>query len=179
MCSASDVDRPWADRAETEYTVVPLPSSFLTLPLGWTDLAHSEEALRVAQANEALESLRADIGHKSYLYRANRGLATGKRERTRGYDAINSVERSMRLNAQKYKLARWSLEHLGALNRYTQFQPLLREHTKGVTAIYDPNKPGQRTDDLSWIWKMNVKGDSEAYDYLHEGASIDNVSSRE
>ncbi|KAJ2921882.1 hypothetical protein H1R20_g15212, partial [Candolleomyces eurysporus] len=150
-CFAREKDRPWEDGKQVEYAVVPLPSSFDNVPSGWDPLIKKEIDLRVAQANEALENLRSDIVNKSYLYRANRGLAKGKRERTRGYDTINLVETSMQLNAQRYKLAKWALKRLAA-----------------VTAIYDPNKPGLRTDDLSWIWRLNVKKDSETHDQLEE-----------
>jgi hypothetical protein len=107
-----------------ELSIVPLPSSFEVLPEGWSSIAKKEEELRVAQANEALEFLRADIGHKSYLYHANRSLANSKRERTHGYDSINAIEQSMCLNAQKYQLAQWALGRLGMAGNYPQFLPL-------------------------------------------------------
>jgi hypothetical protein len=170
-CMAQEEPRSWEDNQKAEYAVVPLPSSFDKLPVGWEVLAKREEVLRVAQANEALEALRSDIANKSYLYRSNQNLAQGKRERTRGYDAINSVEKSMRINGQRYKLATWALSRLGASDNYPQFQPLTRMDTKAVTAIYNPNKPGLRTDDLSWIWKFSTLKDSEPGDRLLEGKS--------
>ncbi|RXW11360.1 hypothetical protein EST38_g14495 [Candolleomyces aberdarensis] len=166
--SAMDLYNAKNSKEDVELSIIPLPSSFDVLPDGWMDLAQTEEELRVAQANEALELLRSDIGHKSYLYRANRALANGKRERTRGYDSINAVERSMRINAQKYRLALWALERLSVATKYPQFQALVREDTKAVTAIYDPNKPGLRTDIMSWIWKINIKEDSETHNYLDD-----------
>jgi hypothetical protein len=169
-CIAQEQVRPWEDNRNAEYAVVPLPSSLDKLPPGWQVLAKREEDLRVAQANEAVEALRSDIANKSYLYRANRSLAQGKRERTRGYDTINSVESLMRINGQRYKLATWALSRLGASEKYPQFQILTRTDTKAVTAIYEPNKPGQRTDDLSWIWKLSVTKDPHSTsDRLLEG----------
>ncbi|KAJ2912055.1 hypothetical protein MD484_g8358, partial [Candolleomyces efflorescens] len=155
-CLAQEKVRPSDHQSAAEYAVVPLPSSLDTLPPGWNVLAKREEDLRVAQANEALEDLRSDIANKSYLYRANRSLAQGKRERTRGYDAINTVEGSMRMNGQRYRLAVWALKRLGVSEKYPHFRNLTRADTKAVTAIYEPNKPGLRTDDLSWIWKLEV-----------------------
>jgi hypothetical protein len=171
-CSVAEGARSQNDGEQAEHAIVLLPSSFATLPEGWDGLAHREESLRVAQANEALEAVRSDIGNKSYLYRANRSLATGKRERTRGYDAINGVERSMRINAQRYKIARWALHRLAKVDKYPQFQVLSSADTRAVTAIYDSNMPGLRTDDLSWIWKMNVQKDTEAHSRLEESTYI-------
>ncbi|KAF5319975.1 hypothetical protein D9611_011068 [Ephemerocybe angulata] len=154
--------------SEAELSPVPLPSGFKQLPDGWAEVAEKEEVLRVAQAEEALEALRNDIVRKSRLYRANRGLAVGKRERTRGYDAINEVERSMRYHVKRYNSAFWALNQLGVADRYPRFEELTREHTIAVTTVYDPNKAGARDEELSWIWHLNVQGDSENSAYIEE-----------
>ncbi|KAF5341217.1 hypothetical protein D9611_005928 [Ephemerocybe angulata] len=154
--------------SEVELSALPLPSAFLQLPDGWEAVAEKEEALRVAQAEEALEALRNDIVQKSRLYRANRGLAVGKRERTRGYDAINEVERSMRYHVKRYNSALWALEQLGVVDRYPRFEELTRAHTTAVTSVYDPNQPGSRDEELSWIWHLNVEGDSDNSAYIEE-----------
>ncbi|KAF5338268.1 hypothetical protein D9611_014611 [Ephemerocybe angulata] len=153
--------------SEVELSALPLPSAFLQLPDGWEEVAEKEEALRVAQAEEALEALRNDIVEKSRLYRANRGLAVGKRERTRGYDAINEVERSMRYHVKRYNSALWALGELGVADRYPRFEELTRAHTIAVSSVYDPNKPGSRDEELSWIWHLNV-GDSDNSVYMEE-----------
>lgn len=141
------------DESDVEVSPIPLPSSFDARPAGWVRVSNLEEELRVAQAEEALEALRVDISHKSFLYLENRDWATGKRERTRGYDRINAVEANMRLHIKKYECARWALGRLGVGGKYPQFLPLTRADTKAVTAVFNPNKRGERNAGMSWIWR--------------------------
>ncbi|KAJ3503219.1 hypothetical protein NMY22_g18324 [Coprinellus aureogranulatus] len=148
-------DGPLAD-SDQELTPLPLPSSFDRKPHGWDRVCNLEEELRVAQANEALEEVRLDIGHKSFLYLENREWSTGKRERTRGYDRINAVESNLRSHIKKYESARWALHRLGLASRYPQFHPLTRADTRAVTAVYNPNKRGDRNAGMSWIWRRHV-----------------------
>lgn len=151
------------DDTLAELDPVPLPSSFDKLPVALNRAAGLEKELRVAQAEEALEGLRVDIGHKSFLYLENRDWATGKRERTRGYDRINAVEASMRGRIRKYECARWALTRLGVASEYPQFQPISRADTKAVTAVYDPNKRGDRNAGMSWIWRRyRIEGGSDS-----------------
>lgn len=151
-----------------EFSPLPLPSSFDKIPEGWESLAAKEEKLRVAQANEALESLRWAIAEKSRLYRASRRFA-GKRHKTRAFDAVSEVDKRIRFQMKRYKLATMSLRGLGVSNQYPQFQSLTRAHVGGVTAVYDPNKSGERNKGLSWIWHIDVKGDSSNSKYLEDG----------
>ena len=162
-----------------EFTPVPLPSSFSQVPSGWKRVASLEQEMRVAQADEALEALRVAIGHKSFLYLENRDWATGKRERTRGYDRINAVEDNMRKHIKIYKSARWALIRLGLEDTYPQFRPLTRADTKAVTAVYNPNKRGDRNAGASWIWRRNAAVDDgnespgpDNGDYMDEGAVV-------
>lgn len=170
------------DDSLLELSAVALPSAFDTLPYGWVGVKNIEEALRVAQANEALEALRVDIGHKSFLYLENRDWATGKRERTRGYDRINAVEQNMRSHLKRYESARWALHRLGVAHDYPQFLPITRADTRAVTAVYNPNKRGDRNAGMSWIWRGSGTVEGEIGDetgpkednaYLKEGGFFD------
>ncbi|KAF6741412.1 hypothetical protein DFP72DRAFT_757635, partial [Ephemerocybe angulata] len=157
----------WAE-AEDELSPIPLPSGLDEIPEGWESVVEKETVFRVTQANEALESIRSQVAHKSYLYRANRGLAVAKRERTRGYDAIKAVDAKLRFNMKRYHLARWALDRLGCLEQHPEFQPLTRSHTKAVTTIYDPNMPDQKNDEPSWIWTVVLGVDTTSDSYVEE-----------
>ena len=156
------------DPTTDEFSALPLPSSFKNLPNGWSKVAKIEERLRVAQAEEALDDLRGDIGHKSYLYRAKKAASSSTKGVTRSFDEINRVEASMRQHIKRYESARWAMEQLGVSDKYPRFRTISRGDTKAVTAVYDPNRAGERDAELSWIWKIHLKGDSANKDYLEE-----------
>ena len=81
---------------------IPLPSSFDNVPSSMSSALRKEISLRIAQANDALEGVRSDIGHKSFLYRSNIRLADGKKQRSRGYAAVKSTDKSMRHHIRMY-----------------------------------------------------------------------------
>ncbi|EFI26719.1 hypothetical protein CC1G_15640 [Coprinopsis cinerea okayama7 len=161
---------------QIEDVKIPLPSSASTIEsvgsfsLQGLRLAQEKELkLRIAQADDALEAVRVEIGHKSYLYRSNIRLAEGKKQKTRGYTAVKSVNRSIRDHVRSYNQARWAMHRLGADDtlklRYRAIKP---EDTRAVTAIYKPNARGERNKPLPWIWNMDVAGDSTKSEYLEE-----------
>lgn len=156
-----------------ESMTLPLPSSVQTRPEIWDILVTREEKLRVAQANEALQDLRIEIAKKSAMYRSNDELALGKRERLRNFDAINTVERTMRELVKCYEEANWALRGLGVKNKYPYFKVIQRSDLKAVTSVYAPNAPGQRNEGLSWIWTTalghaNGPGNAQHKDYMSE-----------
>ncbi|KAG2005829.1 hypothetical protein CC2G_002197 [Coprinopsis cinerea AmutBmut pab1-1] len=154
---------------EPEDVEIPLPSSFVDLPHTLGSAAAKELKLRIAQADDALESVRIEIGHKSYLYRSNIRLANGKQQRLRGYSAVKAVDKSMRLYIKAYNRARWALGRLGAEEETRQrYKEVKREDTRAITAVYEPNARNQRNVALSWIWTMDVEGDSANSEYLEE-----------
>ncbi|TEB28894.1 hypothetical protein FA13DRAFT_1632868 [Coprinellus micaceus] len=150
------------------YATLPLPSSTDLLPKGWDHLKSIEEKLREAQATEILEALREEVGFKSCLYRENRQFTEEKRERTRMYDAINKVDRTIRYHSRRYIQCRWAMGRLGMLAKYPQFEVLTRDHVRPVTAVFQPNARGQRDISLSWIWTYRTKGGKGTKAYLKE-----------
>lgn len=136
---------------EIEDVPIPLPSTASDLPARWKSEIAKEERLRVAQAHEALDSLRSHIAHKSYLYRGNKKLASGKRGRKTVYGQINTIESSMRLECKRYSLARAALLNLNVLHKHSELQELTNADTKAVITVWDPNARGQRDKGLSWI----------------------------
>ncbi|KAG2017263.1 hypothetical protein CC2G_006788 [Coprinopsis cinerea AmutBmut pab1-1] len=164
-----DEDNPFTDVPDPEDLDIPLPSSFDRLPALMKSASRKEIKLRVAQANDALEAIRTEIGHKSYLYRSNIRLADGKKQKTRGYAAVKAANQAIRLSIRVYEQARWALQRLGATtDTLARFKPIVKEDTRAITAIYRPNEPGQTKSRLSWIWGVDVQGDSSNSPYLEE-----------
>lgn len=130
---------------------------------------NKEIKLRIAQAEEALEGIRHEIGHKSYLYRKDIRLAESTAQKTRGYSAVHAADRSLKQHLRVYEQAKWALKKLGAAKTVLQrFQDILPEHTVALTSIYKPNDRGHRSDCLPWFWKMDVAGDSMTSEYMDE-----------
>ncbi|EAU88973.2 hypothetical protein CC1G_10669 [Coprinopsis cinerea okayama7 len=165
-------DNPFSlSQNEMEDVKLPLPSSLSTSSTATSIASASEKELklRIAQADDALENIRTEVGHKSYLYRSNIRLAEGKKQKTRGYTAVKLVNNSLRDHIKVYNQARWAMRRLGAdtttLLHYRAIKP---DDIRAVTAIYQPNARGQRNKSLSWIWNLNVSGDSQKSEYLEE-----------
>ena len=139
------------------------------LPICLNDARRKEIQLRIAQAEEALEGICHEIGHKSYLYRKDIRLAESTSQKTRGYAAVHAADRNLKQHLRVYEQAKWALQKLGAVKSVLQrFQVILPEHVVALTAIYKPNDSGHRNDSLPWFWKMNVAGDSSTSEYMEE-----------
>ena len=122
--------------SDVEHAIVPLPSSFDTCLGGWSHVETVEEQLHVGQAHEALEALRVEITHKLYLYQPNWGAASaGKKAKTRGYNAIQNVDKGICFHVKWYDAAVWALDRLDMRQKYLMFEEIKPEHTKAVANI--------------------------------------------
>jgi hypothetical protein len=171
LSDTEDEDNPFSlSLNNAEDVALALPSSFPFLLPDSMHVAHSTELkLRVAQADEALESIRSEIGHKLFLFRSNIRLAEVKKKRLRGYAAVAAVDKSMRIHIRIYHQAVWAMGRLDApqptLNLYPR---LTREDTQAITAVYKPNVAGERNKPLSWIWTAQGQHNSSNSPYLEE-----------
>ena len=160
---------PSIPRGNVEKLEVLLPSTFPDpLPVELRPVRVTELKLRTAQADEALEGIRREICHKSYIYRTNVRLIANKKSKLRGYAALHVADRALRQHIRIYKQARWSLQRLGAsevdLNR---FRELTDNNMQPLKSIYLPNARGQSTVAVPWIWKVHVAEGAES-EYLGE-----------
>ena len=77
------------DSAETFHRPVALPSQICGNVPSELKAAFADEAeLRVGEANDALQAIRAEIGYKSYLYRKQIRPYKGKNQKMRGWDNV-------------------------------------------------------------------------------------------
>jgi hypothetical protein len=146
-----------------------LPSTFPgPLPIELRVAKVAELKLRTAQAEEALEGIRREICHKSYIYRTNIRLVANKKGKIRGYAALHAADRSLRQHIRIYKQARWSLQRLAASAvDLSRFRELTDDDLQPLKSIYKPNARGQSTVALPWIWKVHVAEGCES-EYLDE-----------
>ena len=160
---------PVIPRGDVEKMELLLPSTFPgELAQELQAAAKKEIELRIAQAQEALEGVRREICHKSYIYRADVRLATNKKGKTRGYAALHSADHNLRHHIRVYRLAKWSLEHLNVpLAELSQFKELLETDIQPLKAIYKPNASGESMVPVPWIWKISIVEGTDS-EYLNE-----------
>lgn len=183
-----DVDDPFVDnnsndKADDEeipqQTVHPeklkirMPSSIFASvphkPRAFLRLAEQEKQLRVGEANEAIQNLRLDIGHKSLLFSTKIREARGTHSRTRAWDNIHGVNYKVKVHAADYRLARASLVMLASSEDIlTKYRTLINTDLRLPGDITDPNRFNQRSDTLPWIWKLVEPGDEVHNNWMQE-----------
>ncbi|EFI27308.1 hypothetical protein CC1G_14780 [Coprinopsis cinerea okayama7 len=169
------------DRVEAEYRACPLPSSLSPIPTTLTDAVNKEKELRVAQAENHLESIRSKVSRKSYLYRNNLRHSNTKVAKTRARETIAVAERELKHHCRVYEQARWALGRLHVpqevLARFQKINP--RIDLRVNTAIADPNARGQSSETLSWIWKTATELVGDRDQYLVELYRVNWLQARE
>ncbi|KIK76542.1 hypothetical protein PAXRUDRAFT_169612 [Paxillus rubicundulus Ve08.2h10] len=136
-----------------------LPSS-VGGPAAWElvfgNLVEEEIQLRIGQANECLERLRTDLGHKSILYRQNFCSSSSVCTDTRSKKEIQRLIFKINKNVRGYNRAQKALQNLGAfpdvLGRFKLILPADLSVNKEVT---EENRFGQGSDRLAWFWHVS------------------------
>lgn len=161
------------DTEPPEKYKLPLPSMFSPsdradkgIP---DDLVELEMKLRVGQANENLHNIRICISQKSFLFRNRvRQAKNSQQRKTRAWSEVTTVDGNLQQSARIYNQCRQALLSLDAdedlLNKY---QVLRHADLKASTAIMGDNIIGNRSPVLSWLWKVDARGDAED-DWLQE-----------
>ncbi|KAF5325617.1 hypothetical protein D9611_000333 [Ephemerocybe angulata] len=157
------------DEGLPEYVQLALPSTVKDRPTNWKSVAKKERELRGAQAFDCLEKIRLEVGHKTFLFRANIQLAYGKKERLRGYSAVASSNRAINYLRAVYRQCRWALTELGGSERLLQeLRPLAPTDVKAIVRLYDNSVRNQRNSPPPWIWALKLEGDPNSQRYLEE-----------
>ncbi|KAF7969167.1 hypothetical protein HWV62_28172 [Athelia sp. TMB] len=137
-------------------------------------LPDMELKLRVAQCEEALNTIRSNLHAKQHLIHRRNKHVTGQRKSTRARALVDRLGDKIQAQYRKYTRAREALLELGGLELYAQkFQVLLKEHLTldgeelppdheasrrmnraggGGPRSQKKKKPGDSTKVLSWIW---------------------------
>jgi hypothetical protein len=119
-------------------------------------LADEEVHLRIDQASEALQQLQLSLGLKSALFKHSVALAKSQRTKTRAWRTLNAVDASVRRYAQQYRNAHQALVHLGASSSVMDKLPILKkEDLKMSRDVMEENRVGQRSEHVSWIWRLD------------------------
>lgn len=157
-------------RGDIEKTDIFLPSTCPgILPRQLQNAADVEMTLRISQADNALEIIRREIGHKSFLFRNEIALSTNKQMKTRGYAAVKSSDQELRKYVRIYNQARNAMLVLGGRPEIvSRYEKLTREQLLPLKSIYEPNARGQGKYSLPWFWTLQVASDCDSSEYMDE-----------
>lgn len=119
-------------------------------------LAAEEVDLRVKQASGALQQLRMALGIKSAFIKNRIRGANTQYTKTRAWRAFKLVQAAVMRHTQDYRIAHQALVELGASAAILARFPVLRkEDCKMGGDIEEENRVGQRSDHVSWIWRVD------------------------
>jgi hypothetical protein len=147
-----------SDETNAEDVSILLPSS-----LGWAwcvkhnveGLAEKEAKLRVAQASDAIHSMRFALGFKAALFRTHVRPANTQRTKTRAWDAIHHTDMTVHQHARNYSMAREAyLKIKQAYKDGPELPELSLQDLRINTAILGSAEVGQRNTQLPWIWSF-------------------------
>ncbi|KAI6008944.1 hypothetical protein EDC04DRAFT_2610794 [Pisolithus marmoratus] len=121
--------------------------------LGLHDLLKEERELRIGQANDCLDQLRADLGNKAMLYQQNFRTANSTREGTRTKKEIQKVVARVNKHVRSYQRARQAILRLDPDgNMAEKYQEILPEDLAVSKEVTEENRFGQGTSKLAWFW---------------------------
>jgi hypothetical protein len=153
-----------------------LPSSFgqrFCLDHGLDAMVDQEKELRKAQAHEYLDNLRLALGLKSALFRKMVRTAKSQKTKTRAWGRVHHVNANVKAQARGYRRAREALIRLGVKQeKMNVFQELMAGDLKMSSDIVEENRVGQRSDGLSWIWRVEGGMNSNQNIWIEEGTSL-------
>jgi hypothetical protein len=145
------------EEMESEKMMLQMPSTMkreLCIARGIERLMQMEIELRTAQANDALQEIRDELGHKYWLYKEKQQQGrVGQKSSTRSWDALKKCGGAIDQHVQEYKLAFKALQQLNATG---QFQVIKKRHLKLSADITDAKRFNQSHDKLPWIWKTRT-----------------------
>ncbi|PCH41849.1 hypothetical protein WOLCODRAFT_151882 [Wolfiporia cocos MD-104 SS10] len=158
--------------AKPEESCLSLPSQLGASAIerrGWGHITEVELQLWQGQANNALHEIRVAIRHKSFLFQNRVRPFNSQQTKTRTWGEVQVVAKMVARHAWVYTQARRAMEWLGAngdiLAKYKVLKP---QDLKAITHIMDNTVQGMCDQPMSWIWTVDVAGDTSQSDWLAE-----------
>ncbi|KAH9833985.1 uncharacterized protein C8Q71DRAFT_711618 [Rhodofomes roseus] len=131
-------------------------------------LGEQELRLREGQANDALHRLRMAIGLKSMVYVTQVRPANSQRMQTRAFKEAQNVEKVITEWSRVFTLARRNMIPLTLPPVMRKYRPLHKEDLTAATHLVDHTERNSSRKELSWIWSVDVGGDTENSEWLAE-----------
>ena len=147
---------------------VKFPSFWSAADRHWLNLgaiATMELELRIAWADDLLQSMRLNVGQKSMHYVKSYCPASSKIQQTRARMTIGGIERDLDHSCRLYMANRNVMEELGLPLAVLEgrFRPVTKDDLKASPSLEMPNARGQSRAQLSWIWTVNLQSDQNNY----------------
>lgn len=121
---------------------------------GLSHLMDLEIELRTAQANDHLQHIRDELGHKCYLLKEKyKHGRTGQAAITRSWKQLRQSGGSLEKHVKKYNTAFKALKRLGATG---SLKAVKNKHLTLPPDVMDPKRFGQSQDKLPWIWRTRT-----------------------
>lgn len=118
--------------------------------------AQIEWQLRVAQAYDAISSLRRTLYLRAHLQNFAKLSVRGQAAITRSQNNINTVQARVDANAEMYRAAQAALQSLAAMTKNSlemiKYPVLNKEDIRELSEVESKTSEGRST--VSWIWKM-------------------------
>ncbi|KAF8120414.1 hypothetical protein EV363DRAFT_1190282 [Boletus edulis] len=142
-----------------------LPCDEKTLRIEWR--------LRLAQAHDALNSLRSNLRAQSYIFKFKDQNLRGQGANTRAQNTLKAIKARIDTAANKYNEARSALENLAPPLNETSWSstlhPLLARDIRGMSDLLWGETEGTRK--ISWIWSMC----GAVYDSTDEAGALEDI----
>ena len=159
-----------------EDILLPLPSY---LPAKHYDdplvnpLVIQELDLRQTQALDYLHQVQLSLGLKTIMFKKGVAVAHSQSTKTRAWRSVQAVDRNLRHNARGYKLAREALLRLNASTEtMKKFRTLEDSDLKISKDITEENRVGQRSEHVSWIWRVDIKNHEGEAEWIKESKLV-------
>lgn len=172
-------DAPEACVVRAEDMTLRLPSSVcrqvVSPSAAFTRILKMESQLREGQANDSLASLRLGLSEKSLLFVKKVRQARNYSNRTRAWKDINGANHTITRHANVYRIARLALRQLRAEEEVlARYKALKRQDLRVSADVTQPNRIGQRSETLPWIWRLipENNGDVNGNDWMKECTSL-------
>lgn len=121
-------------------------------------LCQIEYDLRVPQALEALDDLRAQLQVRAHVYKFKERFVRGQGANTRARNALNTINGRVHIAAAEYRAARQALASLapilGRTTWKTDFPELLPGDIRDISEGLETDTLG--TKHTSWIWTLQT-----------------------
>ncbi|KAG6372911.1 hypothetical protein JVT61DRAFT_6925 [Boletus reticuloceps] len=127
--------------------------------------------LRLAQAHNALNSLRSNLHAQSYIFKFKDQNLRSQGANTRAQNALKAIKACIDTAVHKYNEARSGLENLASPLNETSWSstlhPLLMRDIRGMSDLLWGETEG--TQKISWIWSMC----GAAYNSTNEAGALE------
>ncbi|KAF8170968.1 hypothetical protein BJ912DRAFT_860833 [Pholiota molesta] len=138
--------------------------------------------LRIPQAGEALDTLRAQLQVRAHVFKFKDRFVRGQGANTRARNTLEGIQNRINMAANEYRVAYQALCCLGALLGESAwknvFLPLKNDDIRDLSEGKAKQSEGKR--EISWIWRTIAidQGDKPYEEHFREGVRIEWAKSR-